>query len=81
MEANQNNPVVETYWELLKNLDAGTRLALIARLAESLQGELFAPAGALPSVFRPVTPGNNSSASNQALGDASDTFWWDSLEE
>lgn len=80
MEADQNNGIVESYWELLKNLDAGIRLALIARLAESLQPDVQS-SGAFPPVFASGTgAGANMLSANPANREA-DTFWWDELED
>jgi hypothetical protein len=70
---------VESYWELLKNLDAGIRLALIARLAESLQPDV-ASAGVFPPAFLSGT-GLGTPSANPTNREASDTFWWDALEE
>ncbi|BAV05579.1 hypothetical protein SAMN05421788_108282 [Filimonas lacunae] len=73
MESTQNENIIESYWELLKHLDVSTRLALIARLVQSLQAEVSSATGSFSG---------GSAASTVATGQANsdDTFWWDELE-
>jgi len=83
MQADQNNGIAESYWELLKNLDAGIRLALIARLAESLQADIQSP-GAFPPAFTSgagTGAGTGMLSANPANREDAGTFWWDELED
>ncbi len=73
MEATQSNHLIENYWPLLENLDANTRLALIARLAQSLQSGVSDAA-----TTGSITP---NPANRQPNNQDTETFWWDSLEE
>lgn len=69
-EFTPDSHITEHYWELLKNLEAPVKLALIERLAHSLRG------GA--SLFN-----SNGAATSDSSGNNADTniFWWDALEE
>lgn len=77
-DATHNSQVVESYWELLKNLDAGIRLALITRLAQSLEHELSGTTGSTSAAFR--AGGIAGNAAGRPTDDASEAFWWDTLE-
>lgn len=81
MESIQNNStIVESYWELLQNLDAPVKLALIERLAQSLQTDASVTNSTANPLF--ATGNNTGTTTTENINHSNDEpYWWDALEE
>ena len=80
MESIPGNHIIESYWTMLKDLDADSKLVLIARLAQSLQSDNSAATGTAPFIHGSGAPITNSPNGQAGTADT-EAFWWDSLEE